>query len=103
MSEKELMSLIPISENPKSLNQDGTKQYTCNRCGRVFSQMNGPSGVKQHLVQVHVENGELQTRVAENPGPSKKRKAPNLIEEQSKKPNLESKNHVSDEIIGRFG
>ena len=54
------IDLIPVGEYQESSNHDGSKCYTCSRCGRMFTVKNGPMGIKQHLVQVHVANGEFQ-------------------------------------------
>ena len=56
------IDLIPIEEYQETTNHDRSKRFTCYRCGRVFSLKNGQMGVKQHIVQVHVVNGEFQIR-----------------------------------------
>ena len=60
------INLIPVCEYPETI-IDHIKYFTCSRCARVFTQKNGPRGVKQHIAQVHIANGELQLRQATVP------------------------------------
>ena len=90
----------PRHRIPESLNNDGTKHYTCIRCERVFFNKNGPEGVKQHLVQVHVANGELQLQwIIVEESKSKKRKAKDRGFTASKKQNLDKHEDESGDGI----
>ena len=93
MASEELVNvdLIPVSEYPESMNSDNVKVFKCNRCGRVFTTKHGPSGVKQHILQVHIANGEMPLFQADIPkSKSKKRKAKGGEDKSSKKPNVET-------------
>ena len=83
------IDLIPVTAYQESEDDVNTKTYTCTRCGRVFAGKHGPKGVKQHILQVHVANGELTLFQATVPeSKSKKRKAKSGGNKDSKKPNL---------------
>ena len=68
----------------------GSKIYVCSRCGQVFNVKLGPTGVKDHILQVHVPSGEVTVCRKEVPiSKARKRKAGGENKKSSKKPNIE--------------
>ena len=63
MAEEEMVTidLLPV-EYEEAEGVNGTKIFICSRCQRVFSMKLGPTGVKDHIFQVHVPSGEVVVR-----------------------------------------
>ena len=95
------IDLIPVGEYQESSNHDGSKCYTCSRCGRMFTVKNGPMGIKQHLVQVHVANREFQVSRATVPRNQKSPAAETMTEKLLTAPTSKKKGSAPGNTKGK--
>ena len=84
-----VIDLIPVDEYHQTQNPKSAKPYSCNRCDRKFAVKIGPTGVKDHMKQVHREEINIR-QVLVPASKARKRKAETGEINTAKKPSLDN-------------